>query len=140
MNIKSSNPTKSTIRFKLSIKITNYALLAVAIFHTRSNVVCSWQKVWMELIKRDKLDIVETKQIASEAVDKIVANPELLNDMEIKDELLAVIENPYKLAGLIGNAQCKKPPKPRKQTFVGIMTSKVKPDKQPHPRPRLSDS
>lgn len=99
------------------------------------------KKYGMELTKRDKLDIVKTKQIASEAVDKIVANPKLLNDMEIKDELLAVIEkNPYKLAGLIGNAQCKKPPKPRKQTFAGIMTSKVKPDKQPYPSPRLSDS
>jgi hypothetical protein len=50
------------------------------------------KKYGMELTKRDKLDIVKTKQIASEAVDKIVANPKLLNDMEIKDELLAVIE------------------------------------------------
>jgi len=95
------------------------------------------KKYGMELTKRDKRDVAEATAIASDTINTIVTNPELLKDVKIKNVLVAAIAgNPYPLAGLVNATKHKKRSKPRKQTFVGIMTSAVKPDKQCYSSPK----
>src|SRR5450830_1403439 len=99
------------------------------------------KKYGMDLTKRDKLDVAEATVIASDTINTIVTNPELLKDVRIKNVLVAAIAgNPYPLAGLVNATKHKKRSKPRKQTFVGIMTSAVKPDKQCYSRSKSLQS